>query len=216
MIERGFCADDMGGLINTNAQQMSGFQNPYSGSGHFSQMYPSSQRPSFAIQELLGLSNPTCRQNVSPDILESQAAMSSGNFMYFSRDLPMYNPCAGNYNPSTAPAPVHQEPMGQAYVNVSNVRDSLPPPSHQSNSTSPFCPWRVPESLTQTTMPNQHMHVMPPMMSRTADGPMYNYKMSPNADHNVLAIDRNTGYGALLKASPVVVSDTCRGALKGL
>jgi len=172
MIERSFCADDMSGLLSVNAQQMSSFQNTYSNGGHFSSMYPQNQRPSFAIQELLGLGNTSCRQNMSPDLMETQGGMASGNLMYFSRDLPMYNHC--NFNTTPQLHHNHQEPMGQSYVNV-NVRDSVTS-QHQSNAGSTFCPWRV-EPLGQTTVNNQqHLHHMMPKPTDTAT---YNYKMSP-------------------------------------
>lgn len=181
MIERSFCADDMAGLINVNTQQMSGFQNPYNNGGHFSPMYPQNQRSSFAIQELLGLGNTACRQNMSPDLMDSQAGMSSGNLMYLPRDLPMYNHC--NFN---TPPQIHQEPMGQSYVNVNvNVRES----HHQPNTGSTFCPWRV-ETLTQTTVHNQpHVHPMTPAMPKPADGASYNYKMSPVVEHEGMKIE---------------------------
>lgn len=176
MIERSFCADDMGGLINVNPQQMSGFQNPYGNGGHFGPMYSQNQRPSFAIQELLGLGNSTCRQNMSPDLMvEPQTGMSSGNLMYLSRDLPMYNHC--NFN---TPPQLHQEQMGQSYVNV-NVRDTVT--QHQANAGSTFCPWRV-ETLSQTTVNNQsHVHPMTPVMPKPTDTATYNYKMSPVGEH---------------------------------
>jgi len=188
MIERGFCPEEMGGLINSSGPQMSGFQNPYGGSGHFGQMYPPNQRPSFAIQELLGLSGSTCRQNVNvnvnTDILDPQS-MPSSNLMYFSRELPMYNHCSGGYNPTSA-APMHQEPMSQSYVNVNvnNVRDTLPS-HHQGNASSPFCPWRVPDGLSQSGLPPQpHMAGMPTSIARHGDAPTYNYKLSPLSEQD--------------------------------
>lgn len=75
--------------------------------------------------------------------------------------------------------------MNQCYVNVNNVRESLP--QHQMSAASTFCPWRVPDGLSQTPMSNQlhHPHGMASMMSRHADVTTYNYKMSPGGDHEV-------------------------------
>lgn len=173
MIERNFCTDDMVGLVNVNSQQMAGFQNPYNTGGHLGSMYPQNQRSSFAIHELLGLGNTSCRQNVSPDFIDAQSGMSSGNLMYFSRDLPMYNHC--NFNP---PPQLHQEPLAQDYV---NVRDTAS--QNQQNSSSTFCPWRV-ESLAPTTVNNQpHVHSMTPVMPKQAETASFNYKMTSLGGH---------------------------------
>ncbi|XP_045158534.2 homeobox protein Hox-B1-like [Mercenaria mercenaria] len=168
MIERGFCADEMGGLLNANPAQMSGFQNHYGNGGHFSQMYPPNQRPSFAIQELLGLSNPGCRQNTTPELLEPQN-ISPGNLMYMSRDFPMYS--HGNYNGPSIP----QDSINQSYMNPRE-----PTPHQQTTpSTSSFCPWRF-DHLTQTTMPNQPLsQTMVPPIPRHPENITYNYKLSP-------------------------------------
>lgn len=172
MIERGFCSDDVTGLLNANSQ-MHGYQNHYSNTGHFGQMYPQNQRPSFAIQELLGLGNSTCRQNTSPDHLESQS-ISPGNFMYISREFPsMYSHGHNNYSTSG----VHQDlNMNQSYINTRE-----PTPQHQPNPASPFCPWRF-DSLSQPSPQNQPLGqpVTPGMMptSRHTENVSYNYKMS--------------------------------------
>ena len=66
MIERGFCSEDMNGLLGNGQQQMPPFQNHHYGNGsHFSQMYPPNQRPSFAIQELMGAADKTLAQTRS-------------------------------------------------------------------------------------------------------------------------------------------------------
>ena len=73
----------MNGILNSGPSQMPTFQNHYSTGGHFSPMY-SQQRPSFAIQEILGL-NPSCRQNSSPDMMDHSSMAPSGLAgMYFS------------------------------------------------------------------------------------------------------------------------------------
>lgn len=172
MIERSFCTDEIGGLLNVNSQQMTGFQNHYGNGGHIGPMYPQNQRSSFAIHELLGLGNTSCRQNVGSDFMESPTGMSSGNLMYFSRDLPMYNHC--NFNPPSQP---HQEPMGQDYVNIREATSQ-----NQPNIGSTFCPWRV-ETLAPSTVNNQpHVHSMTPAMPKP-ESASYNYKMTSIGGH---------------------------------
>ncbi|OWF53405.1 visual system homeobox 2-like [Mizuhopecten yessoensis] len=72
-------------IINSASPPMLGFQSQYSSGGHFQQMYNTQpvQRPSFAIQEILGLPTQSCRQNQSPDLLDPQG-MSPSNIMYIS------------------------------------------------------------------------------------------------------------------------------------
>lgn len=166
MIERGFCAEEMGGLLHANPGQMSGFQNHYGNGGNFNPMYPQNQRPSFAIQELLGLGNTACRQNTSSEFLES-----TGNLMYISRDFPMYG--AGSYSGPHLP----QDSINPNYVNIRE-----PTPQLHTSTPSPFCPWRF-DPLTQTTVTNQsHVQPMTSVMPRHTDNITYNYKMSPVHD----------------------------------
>lgn len=176
MLERSFCSEDMGGILNANSAQMSHFQNPYGNNGHYNQMYPANQRSSFAIQEILGLGNPACRQNTSPEIMDTQS-MSPGNFMYISRDFPIsYNHGGYNGSPLTG-----QDTMNQNYL---NVRDPMQQPP-QTSQNSPFCPWRF-DGLAQTPVSNQTL--MPSMtssMPRHIDNVNYGYKTSPGTESDV-------------------------------
>lgn len=71
----------MNGLLNPSVSAISPFQTHFPGSSHLGQMYASQQRPSFAIQELLGL-NSGCRgPNPTQDYGDVQ--MPPSNLMFF-------------------------------------------------------------------------------------------------------------------------------------
>ncbi|XP_067681837.1 visual system homeobox 2-like [Haliotis asinina] len=124
----------MNGLLNSGPAQMPTFQNHYSTGGHFSPMY-SQQRPSFAIQEILGL-NPSCRQNSSPDLVDHTSMGPSGLAgMYFS-----------SLNSSTS--------MPTDNSTAQFFREQQQP------ATSTFCPWRFdlsqgppPPNITSSRFP---------------------------------------------------------------
>lgn len=151
--------------MNSSPVQMHSFQNHYGNSGHFSHMYQQNQRSSFAIQELLGLGNPACRQNTSPEM--DPQNLSPGNLVYISRDYPMYS--HGNYNGPN----IHQESMIQSYANIRE-----PTPQHQAPAGSPFCPWRF-DPLPQTPAQNQPLvQTMTSVMPRHVENVPCSYKMS--------------------------------------
>lgn len=166
MLERGY-PDDMNCLLPPNPPQMLQFQNHYGANGHFGQnlMYAQNQRPSFAIQEILGLSNPNCRQNTSPDLMDSSCNMSSANLMYVSRDFSSLN--SGTYNGALSP-----ESLNQNYL---NPRDPTP----QQTTNQGFCPWRF-DALSQTTVNNQQVvQTVTSVVPRHVDNVNYCYKTSP-------------------------------------
>ena len=113
----------MNGLLATSSSQMSQFQNHYSSGGPFGQMY-SQQRPSFAIQEILGLNS--CRQNSSPDIMDHSSMAPSG--------------LTGMYFPG-----LNTNPMGPDPSTATFLREQ------QQQPTSTFCPWRF--DLSQAAAP---------------------------------------------------------------
>ncbi|KAK3608589.1 hypothetical protein CHS0354_042581 [Potamilus streckersoni] len=119
----------MNSFINCPPSQMSHFQGHYGGNGHFGQMYSPNQRPSFAIQEILGIGQ-TCRQSSSPEMLENP-----GNLMYISRDFSGFG--AGTFN----------SVMPQEAVNQNYLRD----PNVQNNSL--HCSWRF-DNMGQPTINN--------------------------------------------------------------
>lgn len=169
MLDRGY-ADDMNGLLPPNPPQMFPFQNHYGTNGHFGQnlMYAQNQRPSFAIQEILGLSNPNCRQNTSPELMDSSGNMSSANLMYVSREFSGLN--SGSYNGALSP-----ESLNQNYL---NTRDQTP----QQSTNQTFCPWRF-DALSQTTVNNQQVvQTVTSVVPRHAENVSYCYKTSPLID----------------------------------
>jgi len=121
----------MNSLLNTSSQQMVGFQSHYNTNGHFQQMYNSQpvQRPSFGIQEILGLTASSCRQqNINPDMMDLQGM---GQTMYIP-----------GLNSGTLTGAVNTELQQQNYFREQSVP--------QTTTNSSFSPWRV-ESLSQCT-----------------------------------------------------------------
>ena len=168
MLDRGY-PDDMNCLLPPNTPQMLQFQNAYGTNGHFGQnfMYAQNQRPSFAIQEILGLSNPNCRQNtnVSPELLDACGNSSSANLMYMSREFSNLN--SGSYNGALSPDSLNQ--------NYLSPRDqAAQQPTNQS-----FCPWRF-DALSQTTVNNQQIvQTVTSVVPRPAENVNYCYKTPP-------------------------------------
>ena len=162
MLDRGY-PDDISGLLPPNAPPMYQFQNHYGSGGQFGQnlMYAQNQRPSFAIQEILGLSNPSCRQNTSPELLDTSGGMSSANLMYVSRDYSGIN--SGNYNGALSP-----ESLTQNYL---SAREQT-----QQTQNQAFCPWRF-DALSQTTVNNQQIvQTVTSVVPRQLDNGNYCYK----------------------------------------
>ncbi|KAL5008074.1 hypothetical protein ScPMuIL_013655 [Solemya velum] len=75
----------MNSLLAQPSASMLGFQPQYTSTGYFGQGYGQSQRPSFGIQEILGL-NGTCRQNTGQELLDNQS-VSCSNLMYLQPGL---------------------------------------------------------------------------------------------------------------------------------
>ena len=110
-----------------NTQQSMNFhQSPYNNGTLYS---PPQQRQSFAIQEILGLSN--CRPNSSPDFLDTQN-FSGTNAAY----IPGLTPTSP-YPPTN----VGYETQSQGFFREQAV------PQVTSNS---FCPWRFDTGTTTT------------------------------------------------------------------
>ncbi|KAL3873125.1 hypothetical protein ACJMK2_036281 [Sinanodonta woodiana] len=148
----------MNSFINCPPSQMSHFQGHYGGNGHFGQMYSPNQRPSFAIQEILGLGQ-TCRQSSSPEMLENP-----GNLMYISRDFSGFGP--GTFN----------SVMPQDAVNQNYLRDQ----SVQNNSL--HCSWRF-DNMGQPTI-NNHAPVqtMNPVSQRVNENFNFGTKSAQTLD----------------------------------
>ena len=163
MLDRGY-PDDISGLLPPNAPPMYQFQNHYGTNGHFGQnlMYAQNQRPSFAIQEILGLSNPNCRQNTSPELMDTSGSMSSANLMYVSRDFSGIN--SGSYNGTLSP-----ESLNQNYL---STREQ----TSQQTPNQAFCPWRF-DALSQTTVNNQQIvQTVTSVVPRHVENGNYCYK----------------------------------------
>lgn len=75
----------MNSLLTQPSASMLGFQPQYASTGYFGQGYGQAQRPSFGIQEILGLSG-ACRQNAGQDLLDNQSIPCS-NLMYLQPGL---------------------------------------------------------------------------------------------------------------------------------
>lgn len=150
-------------IINSASPPMVSFPPPqYNSGGHcFQPMYntqPAVQRPSFAIQEILGLAAPSCRQNPSPDLLDPQG-MSPSNVMYVS---------GLNSGLNSGSCGVDQPLQQQNYY-----RDQSVVPQ---TSCVGFNPWRVDAPYTQY-QPNHiqngpNIHGIP----RYGDNPGYGMK----------------------------------------
>ena len=169
MLDRGY-PDDMNCLLPPNTPQMlQQFQNAYGTNGHFGQnfMYSQNQRPSFAIQEILGLSNPNCRQNtnISPELMDACGNSSSANLMYVSRDFSNLN--SGSYNGTLSPDSLNQ--------NYLSPREQ----TAQQQTNQSFCPWRF-DALSQTTVNNQQIvQTVTSVVPRAVENSNYCYKSPP-------------------------------------
>ncbi|KAJ8309280.1 hypothetical protein KUTeg_014154 [Tegillarca granosa] len=132
----------MNTVLNSQPTQMSNYQTHYNTNGHFPQMYNAQpQRSSFAIQEILGLANvSSCRQNPSPDILDTLGMTSS---MHISTTLSSGN-INGNINLD------HHQQTQNFY------REQIP-----QTSNSSFCPWRI-DTLNHQNQPNPPQPPPPP------------------------------------------------------
>ncbi|XP_055956946.1 visual system homeobox 2-like [Patella vulgata] len=137
----------MNGLLSSATQQMTSFQNQFSGAGHFGQMY-TQQRPSFAIQEILGL-NTSCRQNPSPEVVD-HSPMPPSSF-------------PGVYFPGFNAGGLPSDPSGTTFLR-----------EQQPTNPSPFCPWRF--DLSQSAPQNIPQSRFPCHVTRPTEDVNFNFK----------------------------------------